>query len=70
MSFKSKFLTATFDEGVIRLSVKPASEGAYPRYQIVEVGTDMFRMEHKSAVQATGHSNYYRIDKVLSIGPA
>jgi hypothetical protein len=51
--------------------VKPGATAAtgYPRYEIQEVGTDVFRMMRKGSVKASGVSRYYRIDKVLEIGP-
>lgn len=68
-SFKGKKLDVTLDDGVIRISLRPDSEPAYPRYQIQEVGDDVFRMTYLGGKQASGVSRYYRIDKVLVIGP-
>jgi hypothetical protein len=70
-SFVGKQLDAKFDNGVITLSVKPGATATtgYPRYEIQEVGTDVFRMIRKGSVKAGGVSRYYRIDKGLEIGP-
>ena len=68
-SFKGKKLDITFEDGVMRISVKADSDPPYPRYEIQEVGTDVFRMVYKGAKQAYGISRYYRMDKVLLIGP-
>jgi hypothetical protein len=66
-SFMNKNLQVDFADGVMRIS--PKSNEQYPRYRINAVGTDIFTMEYKHAIQATGHSDYYRIDSVLKIGP-
>lgn len=70
-SFAGEPLDATFDNGVITLSVKlgATAKTGYPRYVIQEVGTDVFKMTKKGSEKATGIPRYYRIDKVLVIGP-
>lgn len=70
-SFVGKPLDVTFANGVIKLSVKAAAstKDSYPRYVIQEVGTDVFKMIYKGSEKAGGSARYYRIDRVLEIGP-
>ncbi len=70
-SFIGKKLDVTFENGVISISERPSFD-PYPSYEIQEVGTDVFKMAHRSAKptkKLVVASNYYRIDKVLVIGP-
>jgi hypothetical protein len=66
-SFMNKNVQVDFTDGVMRIT--PKLNEQYPRFRINSVGTDLFTMEYKGDIQATGHSDYYRIDKVLKIGP-
>jgi hypothetical protein len=68
-SLKGKNLDMSIEDGVIRIHPKPDGSPTFPHYRIHEVGTDVFEMVFYGAKQANGTSRYYRIDKVLEVGP-